>query len=238
MDVRRDYKNTMDTNPTETTEKVDVPETGTSEESQDSSSSQEADYDALIEAERKRGPDPDKAKEAFRKRQEKREHEEPEEEDEERPMTRKEVEEYLARRSHEIVADAHKERIQEIATELSQSEGESRYIMEVHKNRYFPEGMSLREQVEEAYYIANGRKMAAKNLELARKVSSKDSVSKDTSSGVQVENKSEPSVGADVKQALRNAGFTYDASLKIYTKQLPNGKKMFRDPKTNRTGLL
>ena len=50
----------MDTNPTETTPEVDVPETGTREESQDSSSSQETDYEALIEAERK--PDPEKAK--------------------------------------------------------------------------------------------------------------------------------------------------------------------------------
>ena len=228
----------MDTNPTETTPEVDVPETGTSEESQDSSSSQETDYEALIEAERK--PDPEKAKEAFKKRQEKRHEEEPEPEEEEgdKPMTRKEMEEYLARRTQEIVAEANAERITEIATELADTNGEARFIMEIHKNRIFPEGMSLRDQLSEAKAIATYKRTLAKNAELARKVNSKETASKDTSTGIQETTSSEPKVGADVKVALKNAGFVYDNTHKTYVKTLPNGKKMFRDPKTGRSGML
>lgn len=233
----------MDKNPTETAQ-ADVTETVTTEteaQAEESSSSQETDYEALIEAERK--PDPDKAKEAFKKRQEKRQEEthEPEEEDEsdeDKPMTRREMEQYLARRTQEIVATANVERIQEIATGIADNEGEARFIMEIHKNRVFPEGMSLRDQLEEAKAIATVKRVNAKNAELARKVNSKETASKDTSSGVQVETKSEPGVSADVKASLRNAGFTYDQSMKLYTKTLPNGKKMYRDPKTNRSGLL
>lgn len=239
MDVRRDYKNTMDTNPTETTEQVDVPETGTSEESNDSSSSQDADYEALLEAEKQRKPDPEKAKEAFKKRQEKREQEtDSEEVDEDRPLTKRELDAYLSRRQQEIVAEAHRERIEEIAGTLAKTPGEARYIVEIHKNRTFPEGMSIREQVEESYYIANGRKLAAKNLELARAAQSKETASKDTSTGIQESTTSEPKIAPDVKQALKNAGFTYDQSLKTYVKPLPNGKKLYRDPRTGRSGML
>lgn len=233
----------MDTNPIETANaqaQADVAETATTEteaQAEESSSSQEADYEALIEAERK--PDPEKAKEAFKKRQEKRQEEgtEPEEEGD-KPMTRKEMEEYLARRTQEIVATANAERIQELATEIAESDGEKRFIMEIHKNRVFPDGMSLREQLEEAKAIATYKRTLAKNAELARKVVSKETASKDTSTGIQETTSSEPKVNADVKVALKNAGFVYDSTHKTYVKTLPNGKKMYKDPKTGRSGML
>jgi len=148
MDAWRGYKNTMDKNLQNETAQADVTETVTTEteaQAEESSSSQDTDYEALIEAERK--PDPEKAKEAFKKRQEKRiEHvseteagdDEP---DEDKPLTRKEMDAYLARRTQEIVAEANAERIQEIATSIAESQGEARYIMEIHKNRVFPEGI-------------------------------------------------------------------------------------------------
>jgi len=239
MDARRGYKNTMDKNPTETAQ-ADVAETATTEteaKAEESSSSQEADYEALIEAERK--PDPEKAKEAFKKRQEKRQEEETEPEEEgDKPMTRKEMEEYLARRTQEIVATANAERIQELAGEMAESDGEKRFIMEIHKNRVFPDGMSLREQLEEAKAIATYKRTLAKNAELARKVVSKETASKDTSTGIQETTSSEPKTSADVKVALKNAGFVYDNTHKTYVKTLPNGKKVARDLKTGRMVAL
>lgn len=235
----------MENNLQNETAKADVTETVTTEteaQAEESSSSQDTDYEALIEAERK--PDPEKAKEAFKKRQEKRvEHvSEPEEgddePDEDKPLTRKEMDAYLARRTQEIVAEANAERIQEIATSIAESQGEARYIMEIHKNRVFPEGMSMREQLEEARAIATAKRLAAKNVELARKVNSKETASKDTSTGIQETTSSEPKLSADHKVSLRNAGFSYDNTLKTYVKALPNGKKMYFDPKTGRKGKL
>jgi hypothetical protein len=235
----------MDKNLENETAQADVTETVTNtesnEQSDDSSSSQETDYEALIEAERK--PDPDKAKEAFRKREEKRKQEETvvEEEviiEEDKPLTRKELDTYLARKTHEIIAEANAERIQEIATSIAESDGEARFIMEIHKNRVFPEGMSIREQLEEAKAIATAKRVAAKNVELARKVNSKETASKDTSTGTYETTTSEPKLSADLKNSLRNAGFTFDNTLKVYTKTLPNGKKMYSDPKTGRKGML
>jgi len=236
----------MEIKPTEQeTAQADVTETVTTEteaQAEESSSSQETDYEALIEAERK--PDPEKAKEAFKKRQEKRvehvsETEEGEDEsDEDKPMTRKEIDAYLARKTQMIVAEANAERITEIATELADTDGEARFIMEIHKNRIFPEGMSLRDQLSEARAIANYKRMSAKNMELARKVTSKETASKDTSTGIQETTSSEPKISADLKASLRNAGFSFDNTLKVYTKTLPNGTKMYSDPKTGRRGML
>lgn len=224
------------------TAQADVAETATNEESQDSSSTQETDFEALIEAERK--PDPEKAKEAFKKRQEKRiEHVSETEEgdddsDEDKPLTRKEIDAYLARKTQTIVAEANAERITELAKEMAESDGEARFIMEIHKNRIFPEGMTLREQLSEAHAIASYKRTVAKNVELARKVTSKETASKDTSTGVPETTSSEPKISADVRNSLRNAGFIYDNTLKTYVKTLPNGKKMFSDPKTGRKGML
>jgi hypothetical protein len=234
----------MENNLQNETAQADVTETVTTEteaQATESSSSQDTDYEALIEAERK--PDPEKAKEAFKKRQEKRvehvsETEGDDESDEDKPLTRKEIDAYLARKTQTIVAEANAERITEIATELADSDGEARFIMEIHKNRIFPEGMTLRDQLSEARAIASYKRMSAKNVELARKVTSKETASKDTSTGVPETTSSEPKISADLKASLRNAGFTFDNTLKVYTKTLPNGTKMYSDPKTGRRGML
>lgn len=234
-------KNPIETSTEEVTEKVtNEGEVETQEGADTSSSSQADDFEALIEAEKK--PDPKKAYERIKPKLAKEHVSEPEEgddeSDEDKPLTRKEIDAYLARKTQTIVAEANAERITEIATELAESEGEARFIMEIHKNRIFPEGMSLRDQIGEAKAIASYKRMAAKNVELARKVTSKETASKDTSTGTPETTSTEPKISADVKASLRNAGFTYDNTRKVYVKKLPNGKEMYSDPKTGRKGML
>lgn len=209
-----------------------------------SSSKEEAtDYDALIAAEKSRTPDPDKAKEAFLKREEKRKQEEAMAKEEEpidldKPMTRREAEEFLARRQHQIVTESQAERIEEIAHEFADSDGEARFVVEIHKNRIFPEGMSLREQIREAHLIAAGKRLAAKNVELARKITSKDTASKDVASTHrEPQEGNEPKLKTDLAGSLKRAGFTYDNVRKLYRKQSPNGKTIWRDIQTKNTWL-
>lgn len=208
-----------------------------------SSSKEETDYDALIEEEKNRKPDPDKAKEAFLKREEKRKKEEeletPEDDiDLDKPMTRREAEEFFARRQHQIVTETQSERIAEIAKELADSDGEARFVMEIHKNRIFPEGMPLREQLREAHLIAAGRRISAKNVELARKIQSKDTASKDiASTHHEAQEGTEPKLSADLKASLRRSGFEYSQTEKLYVKKLPTGKKLYKDPASGKTWM-
>jgi hypothetical protein len=96
--------------------------------------------------------------------------------------------------------------------------------------------MPLKQQLQEAFYIANGKRLAAKNVELARKVQSKDTVSKDSASTHRDgESGTAPRLSADLAASLKRAGFKYDPETKFYKKTLPNGKSAFRDPSTHRT---
>jgi hypothetical protein len=233
---------TGDVTETVTTPEVETPQEGDVETP--SSSQEETDYSALIEAEKNRVPDPNKAKEAFLKREEKRKQDEAIAQQEtadvdlDKPMTRREMDEYLARRQHQIITETQSERIEEIAHEIADSEGEAKFVMEIHKNRVFPEGMTLRDQLREAHFIAAGKRLAAKNLELARKVQSKDTASKDVASTHhEPQTGSAPKLAGDVAAALKRSGFEYDNSSKVYVKKLPNGKKLYKDPKTNRTWM-
>lgn len=209
-----------------------------SEQDQEDSSSQkkepEIDYEAELEIEKKRGlPDPEKAKEAFKKRKEKREAEEGEETEEEddKPLTRKDLSSIRQSVAKEMYAD----RVQEIAQRLSSSDAEARLIVEIHKNRTFPEGMPLPEQLEEAYVIANRKKILSTTAELKRALLSKDTVSKNTA-GTHRDNvtTTTPKMSTADSAAYTRAGFTFDPKLKVFKKKLPNGF-LFKDPKTKRT---
>lgn len=244
----------MDTN-LETTAQADVVEettdevTTTEEESssQEDTSQEESakdfDIDAAIEEEKKRTPDPDKAKEAFKKREEKRLQQEQggdepatEDVDDDKPLTRKEFNELLARERQLITNEARKEQITEIAGTLADSEKEREFIIAIHANRVFPSDMPLKDQLLEAHFIANGRRLAAKNQEVVRALKSKDSAGKDTATVVRDGTTAPgPKLAADVAASLKRAGYSYDPSTKVYKKQLSSGKFMYNDPRTKRT---
>ncbi len=220
----------------EDTEK-DVPDKGTEgeESPEDSSSKEEIDYEAELEAERQRGkPDPEKAKQAFKEREEKRKNQNPEE----KPLTRKDLEEILVKQSQDIRKETQFERISSIAHGMSESEAEANLIMEVHKNRTFPTGMPLQEQLEEAYLIANKKKLAAQNSELARALKSKETASKETATIYRDGQKSESMMPETEKASYQRAGFTFDTKDKLWKKKLPNGKSLVKNPITKQSRVI
>lgn len=232
----------MDTE--DTTKKVDEEVTSPEEEIEEEEitpeeSAQEIDYDAEIEAEKKRGePDPEIAAEAFRKRQEKRKEkgEDEEEDDEDKPLTKKELREFLSRERQAIITEAQADRIQAIASSLTDNPKEAELIIARHKNRVFPEGMSLKDQLEEIHAGIAYKRLKSTNSELTRAVKSKETVSKDSASAHR-----DPMAGTAPKQsaddaaAYKRAGFSYDTTKRIWKKVLPNKKTLFKDPKTKRT---
>lgn len=226
-------------------EETSVPEKTTEEpeesSSEDTSTKEEIDYEAEIEAEKKRGvPDSKMAREAFKKREEKRaeDEEEDNEEEEDKPITRKEFEQALRKERQTAFKQVHADRIEELATQLAESEPEARYIVEIHKNRVWPESMSLREQMEEAWIIANKKRVLSKNKELARALSSRDSVSKNFASAHRDGTEGvSPRMASDDLAAYKRAGFEYDGKSRVWKKKLPNGKFLLKDPKTKRSWI-
>lgn len=205
---------------------------------EDESSSTELDYDAEIEAEKQRGkPDPEKAREAFKKRQEKKDEEE--DDDEDKPLTRRELDEILRRERSTVVSEAHGDRILEIAGTLTDNPKEAELIVAMHKNRTFPEGLSLTGQLEEVSAIVNYKKERAKNGELTRALKAKGNVSKDSISAHRdAETGTAPKMDAQTTASYTRAGFKYDVKDRLWKKKLPNGNTLIKNSKTNQTYMV
>lgn len=224
----------LETNTVEETDGTQANETPSEEQSEEKSTSTEIDYEAELELERKRGtPDPEKAKEAFKEREAKRAQEQQEvttEEEADRPLTRKELDEALARERHQTEIRLRQEQINEIALKLAESPAEAELIKEIHKNRTFPASLPVAEQLREAWAIANSKRLAAKNLELARTVQSKETASKDVATTHHDgQTGLEPKLAAGDAAALKRAGFAYNNKSRHYEKKLQNGTILVKD---------
>lgn len=210
----------------EVTEEVD-------ETSSDDSSSQEVDYDKLIEEERSGGkPDPVKARERFEKSRNQPEPTEQELDvdldDEDRPMTRREAREFLAQQSHQTLVESNTERIMDYSEAIADSPAEAAYIREIHKNRVFPANMSLREQIAEAHAVATYKRTQSKAAELARAVRSAETKSHNSAASHRDPQASPaPKLGADLTASLKRSGYTYNNQNQRYEKTLPNGKTLW-----------
>lgn len=220
------------TEQTDAQEELTTPEEETLEEE---TQTEDSDYEADLEAERKRGkPDPEIARKAFQERhkKDKKKEGDDDEDDEDKPLTRKD----LARIREEARREANADRIQEIAEALADDPKQVPLIIEIHKNRGFPEGMTLKEQLDEAYVLANRKKILSTNKELTRALASKDTVTRKS-----VDAQRDPQVGTAPKlsagdaAAYARAGYVFDAKSRFYKKELPNKKHLFKDPKTKRT---
>lgn len=232
-------------NPAEEAEAEVTEETEkeTTEETEATHSDTEIDYDAEIAAEKLRGkPDPKKAEEAFKERERRRkekEEEDEEEEDDDKPLTRRELNALLGRHAEDLQKVTQSDRIKEIATNLASSPKEAEYIVEIHKNRSWPSSLSLNEQLEEAFVIANRKKILATNSELSRALKGKIGANRGGTGGTQEGLKAPtPKVAPDLAGSLKRSGFIWSNASKRYEKKMPNGKLLVKDTPTSPPKLV
>lgn len=121
-----------------------------------------------------------------------------------------------------------------LAKELAGSDEEAMAIVEIYNNRSFPEYLTHEEKIREAYYIAHGPRLLAKQDELKRSLRSKQTTK---TAGSENTHRDAPQTGAkvnpEVQQELNRLGFKWDG--KRFSKKLANGKTLVRDPKTNKS---
>ncbi len=192
-------------------------------------------HEEELKRERERGDAAEKAAAdaAFKLREKRRKEEEEGLDDEDKPLTAKELENILQRDRQITRKEIQSEIIFEKAKKLAGSEAEAQLIIEIHKNRTFPESLSLDEQLEEAYAIANRKSLMAKNEELKRALRSKDTIS-DNSVGTHRDSVplDEPKMSSGDIQAIKAAGFAWDGKSRLYVKKLKSGRTLTYDPKT------
>ena len=151
------------------------------------------------------------------------------ESEEDKPMTRKEFEAALAKQDEKTRKEMLHASAERIAEGLSGSEIEKQLVLEKWKNRTFPAHLSLEEQIEECYAIANRKKIIGERNEALRALKGKQGANKgaagthhDAPAGTA------PKIAGSDAAELARVGFKYNTTAKRYEKKLPNGKLLVK----------
>lgn len=213
----------------------ETPEEKTAREAEEREEALKREHEAELALERKRREITEKAAAdlAFKLREERRQ-KAGENEDDDKPLTVGQLQGALALERELTRKELQSGLIAEKVRKLARNETEANLIIEIHKNRSFPEGLSLDEQIEEAFVIANRKSIIAQNEELRRALRGKENVS-DNSAGTHRDSLplEEPRISSNDVQALKAAGFAWDGKSGLYVKTLKGGKKiMTYNPKT------
>lgn len=220
-------------------------EDDTSDDNADAGNKKKAtdiDYEAELKLEKARREKAEQAlaDDSFKKREESRKRKEAGEvvEDEvEKPLTASQLQKLLEEDREKTRKELQADAIKEKAAKLSRSEAEASLIIEIHKNRQFPQGMSLDEQLEEALAIANKKNTGRQISELKRALVGKHTEADHDAGGSFREggDGNEPKMAPQDQAAIKQAGFVWDGKIKLYKKALNNGKKtLFYDPKNSK----
>lgn len=212
----------VDAESTEETE-VETEESADEEMADDSSS---INYEDELKKEREAREKAEKAlaDAAFKGRKQKREAQEEEVVDD--------LETKAAQIEARLRREIQEERIKEYAGELTENDAEAALVIEVHKNRTFPAHLSLKEQLEESWIIANKKKVLGENSELKRALAAKGSVRRGFTTTQRESEKISPKIAPTMITSLKNAGYTLNKGQ--WEKSLAGGKKLVFDAKLNR----
>lgn len=223
----------------EATEEPKSEEEGT-EETKVEPLKQNTEFEDALKRERELGRQEGAAEIAFKVRDKKRkgeddDEEEDEDEPEDKPLTQKQLDSILAQERQKTMKVLQASQIVEIAKRLAKGDAEADLIVEIHKNRIFPEGLSLQDQLEESHAIANRKRLPAQNEELKRALRHEDTKS-DANIGTHrdASKAGEPNASRDIT-AIKASGYNWDGARQVYKKPLKGNKTLFYDPKKKKT---
>ncbi len=129
--------------------------------------------------------------------------------------------------------------ISDKARKLAKSDKEAELIVEIHKNRIFPEGLSLDEQLEEARAIAHSKPEMKAFIEESSRANNSKETANDNSAGTHRDSNplDEPKITSADITAIKGAGFVWDGKTQTYRKELKNRIIIF-DPKTKQNRVI
>ncbi len=220
----------------ETTEETSEEET-TEEETEEEASDTKIDYKAEHEKEKERADAAEKAlaNDRYKSAEAKRKEETTEEEEEDKPLTKSEYQAERAKDRQILQKQLQKQEAQAIVKGLTDNVDEQNYVLEIHKNRIFPENLSLQEQLEESHAIANRKKWKGERDEAMRKAKGDEGANTDASVATRKPPASkvgEPSMSAEDKKVLIGKGWKWNTTNRRYEKTTASGVLLFRDPDT------
>ena len=175
------------------------------------------------------------AERRFKESEKKRKEDEGEEE-EEKPLTAKGLQEILVQERLQTEKQLQKVHASEIAGSLATSEAEKALILEIYNNTTFSNHLSLEEQIEASFAVANRKKLIGENTELKRALKGKAGVSTDSATTHHDSQKStKTTLSSDIRNVLVQQGFALNNSTGRYEKKVGKGMgsaTLIADPKT------
>lgn len=196
------------------------------------------DYEAELKAETERAERAEKAlaDKRFKDAEKKRKTDDAgADSDDDKPITRKELEAVRLDARREVQG----ERALELARDMAESDAEANLIVAKWKNRSFPEGTPLSEQVEEMYAVVHRKRLIGERNEALRALKGKDGINRNGASAHQdAALGKEPKLSDQDEQAIKAAGFTWNSVARQFEKKLTNGDTLVRDSKTKQTRLV
>jgi hypothetical protein len=200
------------------------------------------DYKAELERERQAREKAEKAlaEKRFKTKHKDEEQDEEEEDEEDKPLTLKDVERILAKSKQETLKEVNQTKAFEIADRLATDPDERDLALEIFQNRTFPSHLSLEDQIEESFVIANRKKIIGERNEALRALRNKDNVNKGGAGSHRdpMKNTKEPQLSDADKEAMKSAGYSWNGNLNRYEKKLKNGGVIVGDPRTGKTQVL
>lgn len=177
---------------------------------------------------------------SYKLRESRRKKAEDAEEEEEKFLTPNQFQEILAKEREITRKELSAKQSSEMIEKYTDNEIERELIAEIHKNRTFPSHLSLEEQIEESYLIANKGKILGENKELKRALRNKSNVSKGANGTFHdsPQKNQQPKIDPKDLAVYTQLGYKWDNNKNLFIKKLPNGNLLARDIKTKKTFLL
>ena len=152
-----------------------------------------------------------------------------EESDDDKPMTRKELQAEMAKREDVVRKEMLNSEAKRLADSMSTNDTEKALILEKWKSHTFPSHISLEEQIESCYAMANRKRIIGQRDEALRALKGKSGVNKDVASTHHdaLAGSAPRMAGPDAAELAR-VGYVYNTTAKRFEKKLPNGKLLVK----------
>jgi len=241
-DEIKDTAPKADAKPEEQPEETPVEQPEGKDEGDAKDFNNKIDYKAELEKEREARTKAEKAlaEKRFKTKHKDEEPDDEEDDEEDKPLTLKDVERILSKSKEDTLKEVNRTKAFELADRLATDPDERDLALEIFQNRTFPSHLSLEDQIEESFVIANRKKIIGERNEALRALKNKDNVNKGGAGSHRdpMKNTREPQLSDADKDAMKSAGYSWNGSLNRYEKKLKNGSVIVGDPKTGKTQIL
>lgn len=157
----------------------------------------------------------------------------------EQPLTPSQMQRMLDERDQRLQKQLQQQRVGELIGKLTTNADEAALVADLFHNRVFPSHLSLEEQVEESYVLANRKRLLGENSELKRALRGKETAVKTVATAHHdAPQAGEPQLAPLDRQSLVASGFAWNGTNRRFERKFKNGDVMVYNAKTKQRTVI